>query len=202
MTKSKAIFILASLGVIVAAIFVYIGQGSTRARKVNGDSELKARLVGYELFRYKGDELRARVSGQSALLKEPSILICQDDIVGLRMDGKLREQASAKKATIAFAGESLFNQKDSVVDTIELDGDVEFHRAQNQFLTEWLFYSEKTGEASTEKPVRIESSGQFIAAEGGMIYNIRNEALRLRGGVVGSIRTDIMRNTSDRKRSK
>lgn len=202
MTKSKFLFIFASLALIFAAIVTYLGQGSSRLRSNDSDSALKASLSGYELFRYKGDELRERISGRRAALMEPSQLICQDDILGFRIKNGIREQASSKKATVVFAGESLFNQKDSMIDTVELDGDVEFQRSGSQFQTERLLYSDKTGEATTDSPVRMESAGQFVAAEGGMIYNMRNEAVKLRGGVVGSIRTDVMRGRTERNRSK
>jgi hypothetical protein len=201
MTKSKPIFIFVSLALTAASVWIYIGQKPPRLRKTDSESAVKARLKGYELFRYKGDELRARVSGKKASLIEPSTLVCEDDIIGFRTRNGLREQASARRAIVKFAGESLFNQKDSTLDTIELDGNVDFQRGRSQFMTEWISYTEKTSEAFTEKPVRMESSGQFVAAEGGMTYHVRDESIRLRGGVFGNIRTDVIRSGIDIKGS-
>ncbi len=192
MTKSKAIFIFASLALIFASIWVYVGQKPPRLGRNDAESAVKARLTGYELFRYKGDELKARLSGKKAALMEPSKLVCDDDILGFRQRGGVREQISAKRAVVKFAGESLFNQKDLALDTLELDGDVDFQRGTSQFMTEWILYTEKSGDAFTDKPVRMQSSSQFVASEGGMTYNVRDESVRLRGGVVGNIRSDVM----------
>jgi lipopolysaccharide assembly outer membrane protein LptD (OstA) len=93
---------------------------------------------------------------------------------------------------VIFQTENLFGQGAGMVDTILFSGNVDYVRGNSRFQTDWIKYSEKTGDAISDSPVRIESEGQFIAAEGGMIYNAKTEDLRLKGGVFGSLRTDLM----------
>jgi lipopolysaccharide export system protein LptC len=202
MSKGKVIFISISVAIMGAAVTSYFTQSSTKSKDARTDQDVKARLLGYELFRYRGDSLVSRVSGRKATLMEPSRLVCEDDIVGLRIRGGIREEASANQAVIIFLGESLFNQRDAALDTVELIDDVEFQRSSSRFVTERLLYSEKSGTAVTNKPVRMDSDGQFVAANGGMIYNLRDESLKLRGGVVGSVRSDIMESGLNGKKSK
>lgn len=110
----------------------------------------------------------------------------------MRISPELRQEISSDKAEVVFQTENLFGHGAGVVDTILFSGNVDYIRGNSRFQTEWIKYTEKTGEAVSDKPVRIESDGQFIAAEGGMIYNAKTEDLRLKGGVFGSLRTDLM----------
>jgi LPS export ABC transporter protein LptC len=79
-----------------------------------------------------------------------------------------------------------------MAETIELRGDVEIIRNNSKVLTDWIHYTDKTSEVFTDRPVRIEQEGQFIAAEQGMTYNMRTESIRMRGGVFGSLQSDVI----------
>jgi hypothetical protein len=149
--------------------------------------------LGFELYRYhRSDVLKARTSGKSATLKNNGKLICEDKIRSVRFRNGLREELEANRADIQFMNDSVLTQKQNTVETIELTGNVEFSRGPSRFQTEWIHYTEKTGDAFTDKPVRVDSDGQFVAAEGGMTYNVRSESMRMRGGVFGSVRTDAV----------
>lgn len=190
MNKGKLLIITMSLMLLAASIWVYLQQQGQRTKLDPVGVQAKAKLIGYELYRYQHDELKVRVSGKRAVLVDPAELICEDKIFAVRIRNGLREQVETEKARLVFLGDSLFTQKDATLDTVELKGGVEYVRGKSRFLTEWLKYTEKTGEAYSDKPVRIDSEGQFVAAEGGMTYNVRDESVRLRGGVFGSLRAD------------
>ena len=192
MGKSRALFIVASLLIIGASIWTYAHQNNNRGANKGPDSLIKARLIGFELYRYQNDELKARTSGKSATLKDHGKLVCEDKIRSVRIRNGVREELEANTANIQFVNDAVLTQKNNTVDTIELSGNVEFSKGPSKFQTEWILYTEKTGDAFTDKPVRADSEGQFVAAEGGMTYNVRSESIRMRGGVFGSVRTDAV----------
>ena len=94
-----------------------------------------------------------------------------------------------------FPSSTLFSAKNNNAETVDLRGDVEMIRGSSRFLTDWIHYSDKTGEAFTDQPVRIEQDGQFIAAEQGMTYNMRTDSIRMRGGVFGSLQPELIGST-------
>ena len=73
MSKGKVIFISISVAIMGAAVTSYFTQSSTKSKDARTDQDVKARLLGYELFRYRGDSLVSRVSGRKATLMEPSL---------------------------------------------------------------------------------------------------------------------------------
>ena len=168
-----------------------MGQNNRRAGK-SLHNAVKARLSGFDFYRYQNDELIARTSGKSAILREHGKLLFDDKIHSVRIRGGVREELEANVAEVKFQNDAVLTQNHNTVDTIELLGNVELSKGLTRFQTDWILYTEKTAEAFTDKPVRIDSDGQFIAAEGGMTYNVRSESIRMRGGVFGSVRTDAV----------
>jgi hypothetical protein len=121
-------------------------------------------------------------------------LLCEGRIRVVRIRGDARQEIEADLAVVQFQSDAILSQNNSNVETIELSGNVDYIRGKSRFQTDWIRFTEKTGDAYTDRPGRADMDGQFIAAEGGMTYNMRTESLRMRGGVVGSIRTDVMQN--------
>jgi lipopolysaccharide export system protein LptA len=118
------------------------------------------------------------------------------------MDNGQRQEIESDQAEITFQNENFFGDSAGMVDTILFTGNVDYIRGTTRFQSDWIKYSDKTSEAFTDKPVRIDSDSQFIAAEGGMIYNTKTEALRMRGGVFGSVRSDLMKSSAGGKNAK
>jgi hypothetical protein len=202
MNTSKLIFVVGALSLTGAATWIYFNQRDAHLAQAIINSPVKAQLLGFELNRYHNDEMTTRLAGRKASLMDDGKLICEDKVRALRIRGGVREELEANKATIQFLGDAALSQQNSTVVTIELDGAVEMLRGEHRFSTEWLLYTEKTSEAFTDKPVRIDTHDEFVAAEGGMTYNIRGEALRLRGGVFGSIAPDSARASMKGKHTK
>lgn len=192
MSKGRLFFIFMSLAVTVTAVLIYLNQGSQRGQRNILGSTIKSKLRNYELYRYKKDQLIARATGFEATLFDQGRLVCSGGAKAVRISPDLRQEISSDTAEVIFQTESLFGQGAGLVDTILFSGNVDYLRGNSRFRTDWIKYSEKTSEAVSDKPVRIESDGQFIAAEGGMIYNAKTEDLRLKGGVFGTLRTDLM----------
>lgn len=192
MSKGRIFFIFISLAVTAAAVFIYLNQTNQRSRKNIVESSIKSKLRNYELYRYRQDQLVARATGSEATLYDQGRLVCEGGARAVRISRELREEISSDTAEVIFQTENLFGQGAGMVNTILFSGNVDYVRGNSRFQTDWIKYSEKTGEAISDRPVRIESEGQFIAAEGGMIYNAKTEDLRLKGGVFGSLRTDLM----------
>jgi hypothetical protein len=194
MSKSKISFIAASIVTIIASVLIYLNQKTGRVSQEQKISQVKAKLINYELYRYHGDGLTARATGKIASLFDQGRLLCEGRIRVVRIRGDVRQEIEADLAEVQFQSDAILLQNNSNVETIELSGNVDYIRGQSRFQTDWIRYTEKTGDAYTDRPVRADMDGQFIAAEGGMTYNMRTESLRMRGGVVGSIRTDVMQN--------
>ena len=194
MSKSKISFIAASIVTIIASVLIYLNQKTGRVSQEQKISQVKAKLINYELYRYHGDGLTARATGKIASLFDQGRLLCEGRIRVVRIRGDVRQEIEADLAEVQFQNDAILSQNNSNVETIELSGNVDYIRGKSRFQTEWIRYTEKTGDAYSDRPVRADIDGQFIAAEGGMTYNMRTESLRMRGGVVGSIRTDVMQN--------
>lgn len=107
-----------------------------------------------------------------------------------RQRGGQKEELEADSAIIQFLNDAVLTQKGSTIITAELTGAVEMMRGEKRFQTDWLLYTEKTSILFTDKPVKIASQEEFVAADGGMTYNMQEESLHLRGGVFGSIRPE------------
>ena len=191
MSKSKATFILISLAALGASIWVYINQKNGRGSQ-SAQTHVKARLLGYELIRYRHDDLIARTSGKKATLRDNGKLICEDRVKAVRIRDGVREELEADRADVTFPPDTSLTSKNSTIESVELTGSVEFLRGVNRFQTDWVLYTEKTGDVFSDKPVRFESEDQLVAAEGGMTYNMRQETLRMRGGVFGSVQSDVV----------
>lgn len=202
MNKGKLLLIVSSLTLLFASIWVYFRELSTRKSREIDSSPVKAKLSGFELYRYKNDELKSRVSGKKAKLLDPSEVLCEERVIAVRIKDGVREQVEADTAKLTFTGDSFFSGRESTLDTAELTGGVEYLTNKSRFVTEWMRYTEKSGEAFSDRPVRIDSDDQFIAADGGMTYNLKDESIRLRGGVFGSLRSDKLRAQVDGEKKK
>lgn len=202
MSKSKILFIAASIVTIVASVLIYLNQNKGRVAQEQQLSQVKAKLINYELYRYRGDELTARATGKVASVLDQGKLLCEGRLRVVRIRGDARQEIEADLAEVQFQSDANLSQNNSNVETIELSGNVDYVRGKSRFQTDWIKFTEKTGDAYTDRPVRADLDGQFIAAEGGMTYNMRTESLRMRGGVVGSIRTDVMHNSLGGPRNK
>lgn len=189
----KSIFISASLFLLGLSFYVYLGQKKPKIMEDQKAGSVKARLIGYDAYRYRDDKPVARASGRRAVFLDQGRLLCDDRFKLVRTRGGIREEVESKSAEIVFPNSALFSSKNNNAETIELRGDVEMIRGNSRFLTEWIRYTDKTGEAYTDKPVRIEQDGQFIAAEQGMTYNMQTESMRMRGGVFGSVQPNVVR---------
>jgi hypothetical protein len=188
----KTIFIATSLILVVLSVYIYATQTEPKSAEDGGAQVIKARLTSYDAYRYKGDAVIARASGQKATFLDQGRLVCEERVKLVRRRGGLREEVEAKSAEIHFPSSSLFSAKNNNAESIDLRGDVEIIRGSSRFLTDWIHYSDKTAEAFTDKPVRLEQDGQFIAAEQGMTYNMRTDSIRMRGGVFGSLQPQIL----------
>jgi lipopolysaccharide export system protein LptC len=194
MSRGKFIFITTSLMVMALSVWVYLSQTQNRSQGLaNGDAP-KARMSGYEIYKYKGEEVIARASGKSAAFVDAGKLLCDGGTRMIRIKKGQREEVSANEAIITFPPDTKIASQTASAETIELHGEVEMLRSDTKFTTEWLTYSDKTKEAFTERPVRLEHAGQFIAAEQGMTYNMQTESIRMRGGIFGSVKSSVMDN--------
>lgn len=154
---------------------------------------IKSKLSNFELYKYKNDQLVGRATGNNATLFAQGRLLCDGRMQMVRMEKGQRQSIESDQAEIIFQNENFFGDGAGMVDTILFSGNVDYIRGRTRFQTDWIKYSDKTGEAFTDKPVRVDSDSQFIAAEGGMIYNTKTESLRMRGGVFGSVRSDMIK---------
>jgi hypothetical protein len=202
MSKSKISFIAASIVTIVTSVLIYVNQNKGRVAQERQLLQVKAKLINYELYRYHGDGLTARATGKVASVLDQGKLLCEGRLRLVRIRGGARQEIEADLAEVQFQSDAILSQNNSNVETIELSGNVDYIRGKSRFQTDWIKFTEKTGDAYTDQPVRADLDGQFIAAEGGMTYNMRTESLRMRGGVVGSIRTDVMQNSLGDPRNK
>jgi hypothetical protein len=188
----KSIFISVSLFLVGLSIYVYLGQKRPKTQEIVGSQAARARLIGYDVYRYRNDKPIARSSGKRAAFLDNGRLVCNDQVKMVRFRDNIREEVEAKSAEIVFSSTTLFSSKKNMAETIELRGDVEIIRNNSKVLTDWIHYTDKTSEVFTDRPVRIEQEGQFIAAEQGMTYNMRTESIRMRGGVFGSLQSDVI----------
>jgi hypothetical protein len=192
MSKSKLLIIALSLATTAASIFIYFNQKFSVGDRELKDSLIKSRLSGFQLYRYRSNQLVARTTGDMATLYTQGRLSCSGRIRMVRIEDGQRQEIQSDEVDVNFQNENLFGDGAGLVDTILFSGNVDYTRGNSRFQTDWIKYSDKTGEAVTDRPVRIDSENQFIAAEGGMIYNTKSGALRMRGGVFGSVRQDLL----------
>jgi LPS export ABC transporter protein LptC len=196
MSKSKLTFMALLIGALVAAVSIYLNQSGAPIEREFKASLVKSKLNRFELYKYKNGHLVARATGNNATLFAQGRLICDGRMRMVRIDNGQRQEIESDQAEITFQNENFFGDSAGMVDTILFTGNVDYIRGATRFQSDWIKYSDKTGEAFTDKPVRIDSDSQFIAAEGGMIYNTKTEALRMRGGVFGSVRSDLMKSNA------
>jgi len=192
MSKSKLLIITLSLVATAASIFIYFNQKHRLGERELKDALIKTRLSGFQLYRYRASQLVARTTGDKATLYTQGRLFCNGRIRMVRIENGQRQEIQSDEVEVNFQNENLFGDGAGLVDTILFSGNVDYTRGNSRFQTDWIKYSDKTNEAVTDKPVRIDSENQFIAAEGGMIYNTRSGAIRMRGGVFGSVRQDLL----------
>jgi hypothetical protein len=188
----KSIFIAVSLFLMGLSVYVYMGQKQPKTQDSGSVLAVKARLIGYDVYRYKDDQVVARASGKKATFLDQGRLICEERIKMVRRRAGAREEVEAKSAELKFPSAMLFASKNNNAESVDLRGDVEMIRGRSRFITDWIHYSDKSGEAFTDQPVRIEQDGQFIAAEQGMTYNMRTDSIRMRGGVFGSLQPETL----------
>ena len=192
MSRGKLLFIVCSLMVMGMSVWVYFSQAQNRSQEAADGGAPKARMSGYEIYKYRGEEVIARASGKNAAFVDAGRLICDGGTRMIRIKKGQREEVSANEAVISFPPDTKLASQAASAETIELRGDVEIYRSDSKFTTEWISYSDKTKEAYTERPVRLEHAGQFIAAEQGMTYNMQTESIRMRGGIFGSVKSNVM----------
>lgn len=192
MSKSKLAVISLSLMATFAAVYIYMGHKNPKADNTPSDSAIKAKLTSFELYRYRGDQLVARATGNDATLFSRGRFVSDGRTRLVQIAGGQRQEIESDKAEVMFQSENLFGEGAGLIDTILFSGNVDYIRGNSRFQTDWIKYTEKTKEAMTDRPVRFESNGQFIAAEGGMIYNTATESIKMKGGVFGSVRSDVV----------
>ncbi len=202
MNVGKIIFLVLALSLTATALWIYINQRDTHLAHVIVNSPIKAQLIGFEMNRYRDDEWISRLASDKATLMENGRLVFDKKVRASRMRGDTREELEADSAVVQLLNDTALAQQKSAIVSIELTGAVELLKGESRFQTEWLLYTEKTAEAFTDKAVKILSKEEFVAAEGGMTYNMQEESLRLRGGVFGSIRPEAVESGMKGKKKK
>jgi hypothetical protein len=202
MNRGKLIFILISLSFMAMSIQIYLSQNLGKSSNILTVPSPKAKMSGYDIYKYKADEIVSRSSGKQATFSDGGILLCEDGVKMVRTRKGMREEITANIAMIKFPPETKLASKDTSAESIDMRGDVEVIRGDSKFTTDWLTYTESTKEAFTDHQVRFEQSGQFIAAEQGMTYNMQTESIRMRGGVFGSVRSNVVDSASKSKEDK
>ena len=202
MNTGKLIFVVLALSLLGTSIWIYANLRDTHLANVIVNSPVKAQLIGFELNRYRDDEWTTRVTSQKANLLDNGRLVFEKKVRASRQRGGNKEELEADSAVIQFLSDTVLSQKDSTIVTAEFTGAVELMRGDKRFQTDWLLYTEKTSTVFTDKPLRIDSQEEFVAAEGGMTYNMQEEALHLRGGVFGSIRPEAASAAAGKKGNK
>lgn len=202
MSKSKLAVIAISLMATVSSLYIYFAHKNPKVDNTPIESAIKAKLTRFELYRYRGDQLVARATGNDAILFPRGRFVCDGRTRFVQISGGQRQEIESDKAEVMFQSENLFGEGAGLIDTILFSGNVDYIRGNSRFQTDWIKFSEKTKEATTDRPVRFESDGQFIAAEGGMIYNVKSEAIKMKGGVFGSVRTDVVTTSGGGARKK
>jgi hypothetical protein len=190
MNIGKLIFVVLALSLTGTATWIYFNQRDSHLARVLVNSPIKAQLIGFEMNRYRDDQWMSRIASRKATLMENGKLVFDTKARASRMRGGKIEELEADSAIIQLLNDPARPQMNSTIVTAELSGSVELLKGESRFTTEWLLYTESTSEAFTDRAVRIDSNEEFVAAEGGMTYNIREESIRLRGGVFGSVRPD------------
>lgn len=190
MNTGKLIFVVLALSLLGTSIWIYANLRDTHLAQVFVNSPIKAQLIGFEMNRYRDDEWTTRIASQKATFLENGQLVFEKKVRASRQRGGQKEELEADSAIIQFLNDAVLTQKGSTIITAELTGAVEMMRGEKRFQTDWLLYTEKTSILFTDKPVKIASQEEFVAADGGMTYNMQEESLHLRGGVFGSIRPE------------
>lgn len=193
MSKGKLIVMALSLAAVAASIFIYFNQSTSPAEREQKDYAVKSKLRGFELYRYKNDQLIARTTGRDATLHAQGRLVCDGRIQMVKIESGQRQEVESDQAELVFEDENFFSENGGGVETILFSGNVDYTKGSSRFRTDWIKYSEKTGEAFTDKPVRIDFENQFIASEGGMIFNTKTDSFRMKGGIFGSVRPDFVK---------
>lgn len=194
--KGRSILIVLSLLVFFAAAYTYFTRKSTGI-VVRADAESpKITILGYEFYRFKDDLVVSRLAGERALLFDGGHVEMTEGVRAVRINNQRREELSSKKADIQLAmpAQGSLNNVDHV-DKIHVREAVDLMVGEAHLETEDAVYTEDDSMIRSTVPVRIEQTGQFLAGEHGFEFNVKQESLKMKGGITGTVLPAAIRNS-------
>lgn len=186
--KGKAVIVVLSLLLFVAAAYLYFTKASTSIT-IRADAETpKITILGYEFYRFKDDLVVSRLAGERAQLFDAGRVDLTEGVRAVRINGQRREELSAKRADLFLASstQGSLNAVDRV-DKIHVSENVDLMVGEARMETEDAVYTEADTTIRSTVPVRVDQTGQFLAGEHGFEFNTKLEALKMKGGITGTI---------------
>ena len=186
--KGKAIIVVLSLLLFVAAGYLYFTRTTTGVT-IRADAETpKITILGYEFYRFKDDLVVSRLAGEKAQLFDGGRVELTEGVRAVRINGQHREELSSKRADLFLASstQGSLNAVDRV-DKIHVSESVDLMVGEARMETEDAVYTEEDTTIRSTVPVRVEQTGQFLAGEHGFEFNTKQESIRMKGGITGTI---------------
>lgn len=186
--KGKAIIVVLSLLLFVAATYLYMTRSATGVTIRAGAETPKITILGYEFYRFRDDLVVSRLAGEKAQLFEAGRVELTDSVRAVRINGLRREELSSKRAELLL-GSSTQGSLSSVdrVERIHVSENVDLMVGEARMETEDAVYTEEDTTIRSTVPVRVEQTGQFLAGEHGFEFNTKLESLKMKGGITGTI---------------
>lgn len=186
--KGKAVIVVLSLFMFATAAYLYFTKATTTVT-IRADSETpKITILDYEFYRFKDDLVVSRLAGEKAQLFDAGKVELTESVRAVRINGQRREELSSKRADLFLASstQGSLNAVDRI-DKIHVSEDVDLMVGEARMETEDALYTEADTTIRSTVPVRVEQTGQFLAGEHGFEFNTKLEALKMTGGITGTI---------------
>lgn len=186
--KGKAILVVFSLIVCAMATYQYFTR-SNFGVTVRADAESpKISIFGYEFYRFKDDLVVSRLAGEKAALFDGGRIEMTEGLRTVRINGQRREELSSRRADVYLAS-STQGSLSSVdkIEKINVKESVDLMVGAAHLETEDATYTENDATIRSTVPVRMEQTGNFLAGEQGFEFNMKQETLKMKGGITGTV---------------
>lgn len=200
--RGKTLFSIFSALVCVTATAVFFSREERQIKiRENESNEPKITMGEFEYFKFKNDKLSVRLAGKNGALFDGGLVRMTDGVRAVRHNETRREELSAREAELALSGSNPSNLNTlNQIKRIRVHENVELLIDDGHFETEEAIYTDDDGVIRTDKPVRMERGGQFVASEGGFDYGVRSENLKMRGGVTGTLLPQLLKQKDKKER--
>ena len=197
--KGKGILAFISLLLCAASVWIYLTRQSGRVI-VRADTESpKVTIMGYEFYRFKDDLVVSRLAGERAVLFDGGRVEMTEGLRAVRLTGQRREELSAKRAEVLLASSSP-GSLSSVdhVSKIRVQENVDLMVGEARLESEDATYTDEDTTIRSVVPVRVEQTGQYLSGEQGFEFQMKNESIKMKGGISGTILPSRIRSNSQK----